>query len=239
MYSDQRQQRDDADDRHFDVRPIRDIGPHAHPVALLAVGAPEIPADVRNFGVTVQKSLSTPFLFFALSSPHGTYDNVFLANYAYINLVDPALHGSAASRTSRSFGAGQYAMRLWVKPDRLSQLNLTIPESWKRREQPEQREPGRPIGSIPCPGDRSSPTPCARGSAGVGRAIRPDRPARNPDGSLVRLRDVRPHRAGRPGLTTSSPASTASPPPSWRCFLLPGRQRQGRIFEPPRNASRD
>src|SRR6266853_3375049 len=48
----------------------------------------QLPADVRNYGVTVQKSLTSPFLFVALSSPNKTYDAKFLANYAYINLND-------------------------------------------------------------------------------------------------------------------------------------------------------
>src|SRR5213082_3736672 len=48
----------------------------------------QLPADVRNYGVTVQKSLSAPFMLIALNSPKGTRDAEFLANYAYINLSD-------------------------------------------------------------------------------------------------------------------------------------------------------
>ena len=47
-----------------------------------------MPSDVRNYGVTVQKSTSAPLIMFALYSPNGTYDNIFLANYCYININD-------------------------------------------------------------------------------------------------------------------------------------------------------
>jgi multidrug efflux pump len=50
--------------------------------------ASQLPADVTNYGVTVQKSTSAPLLLVALYSPHDTYDAKFLANYAYINLND-------------------------------------------------------------------------------------------------------------------------------------------------------
>ena len=54
-----------------------------------AQAEPQLPADVRNFGVTVQKSLSAPFMILSLNSPKGSRGAEFLANYAYINLSDP------------------------------------------------------------------------------------------------------------------------------------------------------
>src|SRR5512135_2140061 len=48
----------------------------------------QMPADVRNYGVTVQKSTSSPLIVFDLFSPNGTYDGIWLANYAYININD-------------------------------------------------------------------------------------------------------------------------------------------------------
>src|SRR5579871_5927804 len=87
----------------------------------------QLPADVRNLGVTVQKSLSAPLMLIALNSPKGTRDAEFLANYAYINLSDPLSRAYGISQVT-VFGAGQYAMRIWVKPDQLAKLNLTVPE---------------------------------------------------------------------------------------------------------------
>jgi HAE1 family hydrophobic/amphiphilic exporter-1 len=85
----------------------------------------QLPLDVRNFGVTLLKSPTTPLMLIAISSPHGTYDATFLANYAYINLADPITRVPGIGSV-QVFGAGQYAMRFWVKPDQLAKLNITV-----------------------------------------------------------------------------------------------------------------
>src|SRR3989441_9045036 len=71
----------------------------------------QLPIDVTNFGITVQKTLTAPLMLISLYSPHGTYDARFLANYAYINLNDQVtrLPGIGSVQV---FGAGKYAMRL-------------------------------------------------------------------------------------------------------------------------------
>jgi HAE1 family hydrophobic/amphiphilic exporter-1 len=79
----------------------------------------QLPANVRDFGVVVQKSLSSPFMFISIYSPKGTRDAQFLANYAYINMVDELSRVRGISQVN-VFGAGQYAMRIWVKPDLLA-----------------------------------------------------------------------------------------------------------------------
>src|ERR1700675_1012450 len=89
--------------------------------------ASQLPVDVNNYGVTVRKSPTAPLILFDLYSPKGTYDATFLANYAYINLVDPLLRSYGIGIVN-VFGAGQYAMRMWVKPDQLAKLGVTVPE---------------------------------------------------------------------------------------------------------------
>ena len=63
----------------------------------------------------------------SLTSPSQTYDGTFLANYGYINLVDQ-LSRLPGIANVQVFGAGQYAMRLWVKPDQLAKLGITVPD---------------------------------------------------------------------------------------------------------------
>ena len=89
--------------------------------------ASQLPADVNNYGITVQKTVTAPLMLITLYSPNGTYDAQFLSNYAYINLSDQItrLYGIGSVQI---FGAGQYAMRLWVKPDQLAKLAITVPE---------------------------------------------------------------------------------------------------------------
>src|SRR5438270_134322 len=85
----------------------------------------QLPPDVRNYGVTLLKSPTSPMLLIGLFSPNGTRDGTFLANYAYINLVDQITQTKGISNV-QVFGAGQYAMRFWIKPDQLAKLNLTV-----------------------------------------------------------------------------------------------------------------
>jgi hydrophobic/amphiphilic exporter-1 (mainly G- bacteria), HAE1 family len=89
--------------------------------------ASQLPSDVTNYGVTVQKTVTAPLMLVTLYSPNGTYDARFLANYAYINLADQ-INRSYGIGSVQIFGAGQYAMRVWVKPDRLAKLAITVPE---------------------------------------------------------------------------------------------------------------
>src|SRR6267142_4228026 len=89
--------------------------------------ASQLPTDVTNYGITVRKSVTAPLMLIALYSPHGTYADKFLANYAYINITDPILRAPGIGNV-QVFGAGQYAMRLWVKPDTLAKLGITVPE---------------------------------------------------------------------------------------------------------------
>src|ERR1700730_5484437 len=91
------------------------------------LAASQLPVDVTNFGVTVQKSVTAPLMLIGLYSPQGTYDAQFLANYAYINLNDQLTRVNGIGNV-QVFGAGQYAMRLWVKPDQLAKLGITVPE---------------------------------------------------------------------------------------------------------------
>ena len=83
----------------------------------------QLPIETNQIGIDVKKALTSPMMLVALSSPNGTYDTKFLTNYAYINLNDPIgrLYGVGLTQV---FG-GQYAMRIWVKPDRLATLGVT------------------------------------------------------------------------------------------------------------------
>ena len=87
--------------------------------------ASQLPADVINYGITVQKSVTSPLMLITLYSPNGTYNADFLANYAYINIHDPLTRSKGIGNV-QIFGAGQYAMRLWVKPDQLGKLGITV-----------------------------------------------------------------------------------------------------------------
>src|SRR5690242_15459378 len=112
--------------------------------------ASQLPSDVTNYGVTVRKSVTAPLMLVAVHSPHGTYDAKFLANYAYINLVDPILRSPGVGNV-QVFGAGQYAMRLWVKPDQLAKLGITVPEIINAIQTQNTVNPAGKVGGEPAP----------------------------------------------------------------------------------------
>jgi hydrophobic/amphiphilic exporter-1 (mainly G- bacteria), HAE1 family len=150
----------------------------------------QLPQDVNKFGVTVQKSTSSPLIMFALYSPKGTYDNVFLANYANINLNDEFTRVKGIASVS-VFGAGQYAMRIWVKPDQLAKLGLTIPEIISAVSTQNTVNPAGTIGGEPVPkGQEFTYAVRAQGRLQTAEEFGEIILRANPDGSMLRVKDV-------------------------------------------------
>ncbi len=151
---------------------------------------PQIPADVANFGVTVQKQLTAPLMLVGLYSPTNAYDSTFLANYAYINILDQLTRVPGIA-SATVFGAGQYAIRYWVKPDQLAKLNITVGEVIQAIQSQNTVNPAGTIGGEPAPKGQDF-TYSVRAQ---GRLTSPEEFGAiviraNPDGSMVRLRDV-------------------------------------------------
>jgi len=152
--------------------------------------ASQLPADVINYGVTVQKSVTSPLMLVSLYSPHGTYDAKFLANYAYINLRDPITRSQGIGNV-QIFGAGQYAMRLWVKPDQLAKLGITVPEIVSAIQAQNTVNPAGKAGGEPAPtGQEFTYSVLAQGrlisEEEFGQIVLRE----TPDGGIVRVRDV-------------------------------------------------
>src|SRR6202046_175395 len=110
----------------------------------------QLPSVVLNQGITVQKSTAAPLMLIDLTSPNGTYDNIFLANYATINLNDALTRIPGVASVS-VFGAGQYAMRCWVDPDKLANLKITVPEIINAIQAQNNVNPAGQIGGNPAP----------------------------------------------------------------------------------------
>ena len=181
----------------------------------------QLPADVRNYGVTVAKSTASPLIMFGVYSPNGTYDNVFLANYAYININDQMTRVKGIASVT-VFGAGQYAMRLWVRPDQLAKLNITIPEIVNAVNAQNTVNPAGTIGAEPVPpGQEFTYAVRAQGRLenveDFGKIVL----RANPDGSLVRVGDVARIELGaqnysQQGRLNGKPAALVA------LYLMPG-----------------
>ncbi len=152
--------------------------------------ASQLPVDVINYGVTVQKSVTAPLMVIGLYSPNGTYDAQFLANYSYINLNDQLTRVPGIGNV-QVFGAGQYAMRLWVKPDQLAKLGITVPEIVSAIQSQNTVNPAGQIGGAPVPKGQEY-TYSVRAQ---GRLTSPEEFGNiiireMPDGGVVRVKDV-------------------------------------------------
>jgi hydrophobic/amphiphilic exporter-1 (mainly G- bacteria), HAE1 family len=150
----------------------------------------QLPNSVVQYGVTVQKSTSAPLMLVALYSPTNAYDNIFLANYGIININD-ALTRVPGVASVTVFGAGQYAMRCWVNPDKLASLAITVPEITNAIQTQNTVNPGGQIGSEPVPpGQDFTYTVRAPGRLPSAEEFGQIIVRADPDGGILRLKDV-------------------------------------------------
>ncbi|MDQ1452091.1 MAG: hypothetical protein QOK38_1957 [Acidobacteriaceae bacterium] len=150
---------------------------------------PQLPSQVNTAGVTVIKSLASPLMFVMLYSPKGTHDFNFLTNYAYINMADELTRVPGVARV-QVFG-GQYSMRVWVDPNQLAKLAVTVPQIVSAMQVQNNVNPAGQIGGEPVPGGQEF-TYTVRSQ---GRLVTPEEFGQiviraNPDGSVLRLKDV-------------------------------------------------
>jgi len=183
--------------------------------------ASQLPTDVTNYGITVRKSVTAPLMLLALYSPHGTYDARFLANYAYINLNDPITRLPGIGNV-QIFGAGQYAMRLWVKPDQLAKLGITVPDVIAAIQSQNTVNPAGKAGDEPAPpGQEFTYSVLAQG-----RLVSPEEfgeivVRETPVNGLVRIKDVARMELGAQDYSVSS-RMNGQPSAIVAVYQLPG-----------------
>jgi hydrophobe/amphiphile efflux-1 (HAE1) family protein len=151
---------------------------------------PQMPQSVKNYGVAVKKALAFPLLVISIKSPNGTYDNNFLSNYTTININDNIARIQGVGQINL-FGGSDYAMRIWLRPDRIAKLGITVPDIVSAINQQNQLTPAGQIGGPPAePGTEYTYTVRTQGrllnEEEFGNII----VRSNPDGSQVLLRDV-------------------------------------------------
>jgi HAE1 family hydrophobic/amphiphilic exporter-1 len=149
-----------------------------------------LPPDVTQFGLTVKKATSNPLLLVSLYSPKGSYDALFLGNYATINVNDQLYRVPGVGQIV-NYGTADYAMRIWVRPERLASLGLTVPELLNAIKQQNTVNPSGGIGTEPAPkGQEFTYTVRATGRLVTAEQFGNVVVRLNPDGSVVRLKDV-------------------------------------------------
>ncbi|MCJ2367199.1 efflux RND transporter permease subunit [Aeromonas dhakensis] len=150
----------------------------------------QLPEEVKKQGVTVRKKSTSILQVITLQSPSGSFDTTYLSNYALLNIIDELKRIPGVGDTSL-FGGTDYAMRIWLRPDRLAQLQLTPSDVIGAiREQNTQFAAGK-IGSQPT----STPTDFTYTVQTKGR-LDDVKEFQNiiiramPDGSKIRVKDV-------------------------------------------------
>lgn len=151
---------------------------------------PFLPLDVKNFGVTIKKSPAFPLIVVSLYSPDGRYDPTFLANYALININDALLRIRGVGDI-RNLGASEYSMRVWLKPDVLTRLGMTVNDIQNAIRSQNIVNPAGQVGAEPAPpGQQTTYTVRAQGRLVTAEEFGAVIIRENPDGSSVRLSDV-------------------------------------------------
>jgi HAE1 family hydrophobic/amphiphilic exporter-1 len=154
----------------------------------LATG--QLPPEVNSYGVTLKKSTTAPLMLLALYSPRGTHDSTYLANYAYINLNDPVgrLYGVGQTQV---FGSGQYAMRLWVNPDQLAKLGITVTDIANAIKVQNTVNPAGQVGGEPAQrGQQFTYAVLAQGRLSMPEEFGNVIVRETPNGGTVRVKDV-------------------------------------------------
>jgi multidrug efflux pump len=149
-----------------------------------------LPPDVTNYGLTFLQSTGLPLLAISLYSPNNTYDPLFLGNYATINVNDTIQRVKGVGQI-RVFGTFDYAMRIWVKPDKLAELGFTVSDLAAAVQAQNTVNPSGRVGAPPSPpGQQFTYTVRAQGRLLKAEEFGDVVVRLNPDGSTVRLRDV-------------------------------------------------
>src|SRR5579862_8154302 len=164
----------------------------------------QLPPEVTSYGITLRKSATAPFLLVGLYSPHGTRDAAYLSNYAYINLNDPIGRSYGVGR-SEVFGAGQYAMRLWIKPDQLAKLGITVTDITNAIQAQSKVNPAGQIGGEPAARNQQY----TYALLAQGRLTSPEEfgsivVREAPNGGIVRVKDVARVELGQQDYSTIS-----------------------------------
>lgn len=149
-----------------------------------------IPEEVKRLGITVKKKLSFPLLLVTVYSPNGTYDQNFQSNYLTINVLDAIARIRGVGQVS-VLGGSDYAMRVWVKPDQLAKLGLTVPDITSAIQQQNVIAPAGQIGGPPAPPDTQFTFQMrTKGRLATAEEFGNVIVRSNHDGSQVRVKDV-------------------------------------------------
>ncbi|MDE6877379.1 MAG: efflux RND transporter permease subunit, partial [Alistipes sp.] len=148
-----------------------------------------LPAEVVQNGITVEKQAASKLMTIVLLSSDPKFDEIYLSNYATLNVLDLLRRVPGVGSVS-NVGSRYYAMRIWVQPDKLADLGLTVKDLQSVLKDQNRESAGGVLGEAPIEGiDVTIPITAQGRLSSVGEfeqiVVRA-----NPDGSIIRLKDV-------------------------------------------------
>src|SRR5262245_1054975 len=156
----------------------------------MAQATSQLPPSVTEYGLTVQQTVGLPLLVIPIYSPDGSYDANFLGNYATINIKDELARIPGVGQV-KTFGTADYSMRIWVRPDTLASLQLTVMDLINAIKAQNVVNAAGQVGAEPAPpGQEFTYNVTAQGRLVEAEQFGDIIVRANPDGSIVRLRDV-------------------------------------------------
>jgi HAE1 family hydrophobic/amphiphilic exporter-1 len=180
-----------------------------------------IPEEVKRLGITVKKKLSFPLMLVSLYSPDGSYDQNFQSNYLTINILDAVARIKGVGQAS-VLGGSDYAMRVWIKPDQLAKLGLTVPDITNAIQEQNVIAPAGQIGGPPAvPGTQFTYQVRTKGRLTTAEEFGNVIVRSNPDGSQVRIKDVARVELGTQTYNAASRLNTG-PAAILAVYQLPG-----------------
>lgn len=148
-----------------------------------------LPSEAISAGITTKKQTPDVLMYLALVSPNGTYDELFLANYATINVVEAIKRIKGVGNVSL-FGA-EFGMRLWLRPDRMASLGVTPSDIYRAIQEQNAQAPAGQVGQMPAPKTQQFQYGVeVRGRLSEVSEFEEIIVRAKPDGSFVRVRDV-------------------------------------------------
>lgn len=180
-----------------------------------------LPAEVRAMGVTVSKKSSSLLQVVMLTSDDGRYDPVYMSNYALVNIIDE-LKRLPGVGDAAVFGAQDYSMRVWLRPDRLAQLGLTPADIAAAIEEQNAQFAAGAIGRNPLP----EPVELSYTVTTQGRMTDAEQFGNiilraNQDGTILRLKDVARLELGAQSYSLKAKKS-GLPAVAMGIYLAPG-----------------
>jgi hydrophobe/amphiphile efflux-1 (HAE1) family protein len=168
----------------------------------VSLATPQLPSQVTQQGITIKQQSSSMLMMVALTSPGNTYDATFLSNYALIHLVNTLTRVPGVGNVN-VLSEHQYAMRIWLNPEKMAQLGITASDVTSALNSQNVQAPAGQVGQQPAPkGQELQLTVQVQGRLTSVPEFENVIVRANPDGSLVQIKDIATVELGSETYTT-------------------------------------